>query len=172
MKRKGVLLLAALMIPVFLFAATSFAADEPMKAAPPKPKPEPKYLSMSFDQVGGGQTTLKALLKKNRTLLVFFQTACITCKTELEQMKQEFSGNSAIDVVGVGVDIRPEQVDKFVADLGFPKTVLLDPKFSLGPKVKVTYTPATVILDEGGHLVAVVGGYTDGTIGQIKGYLK
>jgi protein-disulfide isomerase len=171
MKRKSVLRLAALMVPIFLFVATAALAAE-QKTTAPKPKPAPKYFSMKFSKVGGGETTLKDLIKKDRTLLVFFQTACITCKTELKLMKQEFSDNPKFDVIGVGVDVRPDQVAKFVAELGYPKTVLLDPKFTLGPKVKVTYTPAVVVLDEGGHMVDVIGGYTDGTMDQIKKSVK
>lgn len=172
MKRKLVLLAIALVIPTFLFAATALAAEAEKPAAAPAPKPEPKYLSMMFNKVGGGETTLKALLKKDRTLLVFFQTACITCKTELEMMKKEFADNTKVDVIGIGVDINPAPVEKFVAEMGFPKTVLLDSKFTLGPKVKVTYTPAAAVLDKEGQLVAVVGGFTDGTMEQVKSYLK
>jgi peroxiredoxin len=160
------------MIPIFLFAATVLAA-EPEKAAAPKPKPEPKYLSMKFGMLGeSGETTLKPFLKKKYTLLVFFQSACITCKTELESLKADFADNPNADVVGIGVDVRPAQLESFVANLGFPKTVLLDPQFTLGPKVKVTYTPAVVILDKGGHLVSVIGGYTTDTLEKIHASLK
>jgi peroxiredoxin len=172
MKRKSVFFLVACMIPIFLFSATVLAAEHE-KAAAPKPKPEPKYLSMKFKMLGGsGETTLKPLLKKNNTLLVFFQSACISCKTELEVLKADFTDHPKADVVGIGVDVRPAQLESFVANLGFPKTVLLDPQFTLGPKVKVTYTPAVVILDKDGHLVSVIGGYTTGTLDRIKASLK
>ncbi len=174
MKRRVVLLTVALLVPAFLFAAMAFAAEAEKAAtpAPAPPKPEPKYLSLTFGKVGGGEATIKSLLKKERTLLVFFQTACITCKTELEMMKKDLADHPKADVVGIAVDVHPEPVGKFVADMGFPKTVLLDPQFSLGLKVKVTYTPAAAVLDKDGQLVAVVGGFTDGTMDQIKGYLK
>lgn len=160
--------IALLILPLVLVAFSAMAAEE--KKAP-EPAPPPDHLSLKVKKMEGGEATLKELLKKNNTLVVFFQSACIACTTELSQLKADFP-NDKVDVIGVGVDVRLENLKKYVEERSYPKVVLWDPNFDFAPHFNVSYTPAVVLLDKAGRMKGFFGGYTAETIKKIKESLQ
>lgn len=170
MKKNVAFRTIAVVLPFVLFLASVSFAAEPAKGAAPAPLPA--YMTQKFSLLSGGETTLKEQFTSENNLLVYFQSACITCATELKSLRDAYANSPKVKVIGVGVDIRPDQLKKFVEELGFPKVVLLDSEWKLGPEMMVSYTPAAVLFDKAGNRVFVFGGFTPKTMETIQSKLK
>ncbi len=162
MKRAWIAVAVALSITVC--GTLAFAADE---------KPAPPYLSMKVAKLdGAGDVMLKDVLKKEKTLLVFFQTACSACRGELSFLRDNFANSSKVEIVGISVDVRPDLVRKYKEEYKIPFVFLSDPDYTVPAAFKVTFTPAAVLLDKEGNLVEKFLGYDAGSKAALEAGLK
>lgn len=162
MKRTWIAIAFALVVMVC--GSVAIAADE---------KPAPPYLSLTVAKLdGSGDVALKDVLKKEKTLLVFFQTACSACRGELSFLKENFADSPKINIVGISVDVRPEQVNKYKEEYKIPFLFLSDPAYKIPAAFKVTFTPAAVLLDKEGNVVEKFLGYSADTKSSFETALK
>lgn len=95
----------------------------------------------------------------NGTLIVFFNTACTVCRTELEHLAQ-FQDKGDVEILGISIDMRTAAgVPKFAEQLGVKFNILWDPKFDLGRNLGVYLTPASVYVDKTGKVVSIHKGF-------------
>lgn len=133
----------------------------------------PKYMTMEVQKLGGGTAVFKDLLEKNeRTLLVFFQTACSSCRGELTLLRDKYSDRKNLQIVGVSVDVRPELVSKFKSDWKLPFEVLSDPDYKIPSVFNISATPACVLLEKDGKIAKKLFGYDSSFEGQLEAALK
>jgi peroxiredoxin len=164
MKRAWIAVAVAVALSVTLCGTLTFAADE---------KPAPPYLSMKVAKLDeAGDVALKDVLKKEKTLLVFFQTACSACRGELSYLRDNFAGSTKVDIIGISVDVRPDQVKKYKEEYKIPFVFLSDPDYKVPAAFQVTFTPAAVLLDKEGNMVEKFLGYGAETKAALEARLK
>jgi len=162
MKRAWIAVVVALTLAVL--GTFAFAADE---------KPAPPYLSIIVDKLdGSGKVTIKDVLKKENTLLVFFQTACSACRGEMSFLKENHANNAKVNIVGISVDMRPDLVKKYQEEAQIPFLFLSDPDYKIPAAFKVTFTPAAVLLDKEGNLIDKYLGYGPDSKAALETALK
>lgn len=165
MNRKVLMVLFAV-TGMLLLGAAAFAADEP---APQ----EPKYMGMNLKLLDGGEIVFKDLLAKNeKTLLVFFQTACSACRGELAYLSDSLQKPKNLQIVGVSVDVRPELVKKYRDDNKLPFLFLSDADYAIPATFDVSATPASVLLDKGGKVIEKFMGYNPAVRARMEAQLK
>jgi peroxiredoxin len=105
-----------------------------------------------------------------KTLLVFFNSVCSNCITELKHLKEQVANKGTVNVVGVGIDMQgAEFVKAFAERLQLNFTVLADPTFTLGNGIGFSFTPSSAFIDENGVLIKAYYGYDDQTRDEING---
>lgn len=162
---------------VFGLCGTVLAQDE----MPPIPKagdPAPDFtLTNAID---GDEVNFNKDIKGKAkvTVLSFMNTGCSACLAEVQEI------SSVVEEVGdkvaaycLAVDKRGEAVVRsYHETYGFKVSYLLDPDFTIPGMYGFSYTPALVLVDKGGKILYMKGGFNPardkGTIAKkIKEYL-
>jgi len=104
-------------------------------------------------------------------VLVFWDTTCVFCKSELVALKSfvDIPGASSLTVASVCID--PENnndVKEIVNNLGLGYQVLLDRDAKVANKYKIMGIPETVIIDKTGRISFLRMGYDSVIMEQIR----
>jgi len=113
---------------------------------------------------GGGDFKLSD--NKGKTiLLTVFQSACTSCKSEL-QFLNDFVGKD-VEIIAINVDAmggteRGDQLLKtYIESMGLKMTFLVDPQFTVGRMYGVAATPGVILIDKEGKFTAMHIGFMD-----------
>lgn len=125
---------------------------------------------------GAAPVKLGTVLGKTKyTAIVFMNTACSSCMQEMEGMLKLGAETKNLTLVPVAVDVRgKEAVDRYLTtyekykDLSF----VLDSKYALAYKFGFSATPASVIVDGNGKIVAREAGWSAETSAAIEKIVK
>jgi peroxiredoxin len=114
---------------------------------------------------------------KKITALIFMNTGCSACLAEIREINDfitEEKDGGNINAYAIAVDARGEAVVKgYNERYQFKVNYLLDPDFTLPPVFGFSYTPALVVIDKDGKIVATQGGYNPARDkGKIKELFK
>lgn len=151
-------------------AQTAPAAGDAPAAEPEKPKIAKvgdafPLLELPIALSGGKTAKLDAGFFRQVTGIVFMNTSCLACRSELELLnaaKQKYQDK--LNVVAISIDMNGEKaVEMYTTKFKFDATYLLDPEFTVPPKLGVSYTPALVIVGKDGKIKAVKTGYNPST---------
>jgi thiol-disulfide isomerase/thioredoxin len=108
----------------------------------------------------GGAAPVKVvslLGKDNFTAVVFMNTACSACMQEMSGLMKLADETKKLSIVAVAVDVKgKEAVERFIgANEKFKDLVFaLDPKYAVAYKFGFSFTPASVIVDKQGKILA------------------
>lgn len=166
----GVVLLAAVSAPAFATDPPA-APAAPAAAVAPKPKPVPvKDLKegdpipdFSMTMLSGKVVQSKELAAKNKTMiLTFIQTACSACKGEIVALNKMAKDSDKVYVLPVAVDMRSgkEFLDTYKSENAISFDFGLDPKFAVPRLFNVSFTPASVLI-QNGIVTKIYRGYDD-----------
>lgn len=100
----------------------------------------------------------------------FWASWCAPCRDELpvlDAWNTEWSGTDA-RVVGVSLDKRIGNVERFVADTGLEMPILVDGPDGLAADLDLTAVPTTYLLDREGSVVMVVRGFQEDELLRLK----
>lgn len=100
---------------------------------------------------------LSLLAKDGFTALVFMNTSCSACMQEMNGLMKLGEETKKLTVVAVAVDVKgKEAVERFLGanEKYKPLTFALDPKYALATKFNFSFTPASLILDKSGKILA------------------
>ncbi len=149
-------------VAIAFFLILSVVAGSPAMALDPGVDAPPFTLLSPSTQT---QVKFPDLLEGKGGLLVFFNTACAACESELIAAKVFLESNpNAFRLVAVAIDQTSDaraRVTKFVEEkgIGSVATILLDPKFEVAEKYGFTFTPASVGV-KGGKIVFSLNGFS------------
>jgi thiol-disulfide isomerase/thioredoxin len=100
---------------------------------------------------------LSLLAKDNFTAVVFMNTSCSSCMQEMAGMQKLAAETKKLTLIAVSVDVKgKEAVERFLGANEAYKdlTFVLDPKYALATKFAFSFTPASVIVDSKGKVLA------------------
>lgn len=156
--------LAALALAI---AGASVAADAPAPKAKPVEVGD-KMVDFELKTLDGKEMSFsKDILGKNEaTVLVFMNTNCASCLSEMDAMTNiVLKYGAKVGFFAIAVDMRgADTVGPYSKKNNFKATYLLDPEFTLAPKVGLTYTPSLVIVDKAGVVQFKKGGHKPGDL--------
>jgi hypothetical protein len=95
--------------------------------------------------------------KDNFTAFVFMNTACAACLQEMTSMAKMAGESKKLTVIPVTVDVKgKESVERFVGTYEQFKQMnfALDPKYALATRFNFSFTPASIIVDAKGKILA------------------
>ncbi len=123
---------------------------------------------------GGDAASVHDLLRPGRRLLLnIWATWCVPCRREipeLERLAPELAGNG-IDLVGLSIDTEGlDRIVPFLDQVGatYPVRVTADPRIAdlyAGGEVSI---PLSVMLDEEGRILQIIGGWSAATEAQFE----
>lgn len=129
--------------------------------------------SFRGDLLAGGKTSLDAIVKKDRlVLLSFWATWCVPCLQELtavtEKMKKE--PGVPVDLMTINVDREDRSaIPATMRELKLEFPVVLDPTGDIfGKYQKASTLPFSVLINPKKEIVEEFNGYHDGMFDKIK----
>jgi thiol-disulfide isomerase/thioredoxin len=133
--------------------------------------PAPSFRNAEL--LGGGKTSLDALLKPKRVLLVsFWATWCLPCMQELTEVskKRKEEPSLPLDVVTVNIDQNDRsEVSATMQQLGIDLPVILDPtKDIYGRYQKADSLPYSVLVTSDREIVETFNGYSENMFSKIR----
>jgi peroxiredoxin len=144
---------AALLVPVLVCIGCSTSTPPPSQ-----PSPLLAHVLPGFDGKTLGQTPLDTAQGSGRpTVVKFFSSECVRCKTTLEALQRIYEDDADLFVVGVSEDESAEAARRLVDNLGLRFPVMHDPTGQLARKYRVARMPATFVASSNGN-VSWVGG--------------
>ncbi len=88
-------------------------------------------------------------------LLVFWASWCGRCNKEAAAIESLHKATSAkLEVVSISVDKTPEKAKGFIAKFGVTSAVLMDSSLKVSDRFSVRGTPAILLLDKAGTVIA------------------
>jgi thiol-disulfide isomerase/thioredoxin len=132
-----------------LAAAPAWAAEAPIRLAPPQPLPP-----LTFETMEGAPASLEAF-KGKVVVLNLWATWCAPCRQEmpaLDHLQARFKDRPVV-VLALSVDrAGPERVQAFLDQVGVPHLqVYRDPKAAATRALRVPGLPATLLVDKDGR---------------------
>ena len=117
-----------------------------------------------------------AAVKGKAALLLFFNTTCGACDSEISVTKTYLDKNpDAFQVILIAIDSQKEaraKVDAYVKEKGMSNSmVLMDPKFEIADKYGFPFTPAAVGFGKDGKALFVIKGFSRKDSGGYLGKL-
>lgn len=118
--------------------------------------------------------SLESFKGKQAVIFEFSQSACGGCKSMTEFLKGFHGKSKAYEIVMVNVDLKAgsdkwkEGMKTIVEAEGIPMRILMDPKFTVGPKFGIRATPALVVIDKDGKFVGSLVGFDESMRGDYK----
>lgn len=99
--------------------------------------------------LSGDTISLKHSLDNTPVMLNFFASWCRPCRTEMPKLEKFYKNNSnRITVLAINVGESAQKVRKFVHNIDYRHTVLLDPRKKIAGKYDITSLPSTVFIDQ------------------------
>lgn len=148
---------------VILFLATvTFSGASPRAAAPDLLAEPMVNLAGEFASLGD---------YRGEVLVVnFWASWCAPCRDELpvlDAWNTDWTGSGA-RVVGVSLDKRIGNVERFLADTDLGLPILIDGPDGLAAALDLTAVPSTYLLDRDGRVVMVVRGFQEDELLRLK----
>ena len=143
-------------VPVLLVAALAFAATTqaatPGAAAPAFALP-----------TAGGETVSLAPLRGRVVYVDFWASWCAPCRRSFPWMNalQARYGKDGLAIVGINVDKRREDAERFLRDTPASFTVVYDAHGATPAAYDVKGMPSSYLIDRRGNVVAVEEGFHD-----------
>lgn len=113
--------------------------------------------NFSLRDMNGEMTALKKIVENNPhplTLISFFQTTCVPCIQEIQQILA-LKDEKKFELVLVGSKETREPVQKFLEKFNFEvKTVLTDPNGKLDVNYKISSIPILIVLNKQGVVLS------------------
>jgi peroxiredoxin len=128
-----------------------------------------KAPAFTFSEVAsGGAMTMDTVARGRPLLLVFLQTACQSCYREMQTLKQLRASSADFDVLGIFLDMKAKDFQKYIADNGLPFVFGWDSGYSIADSYGVSFTPASFLLDRDRTVAAVYRGFHPGIEQALK----
>ena len=102
---------------------------------------------------------------KKGLVIAFVQSACASCRSELQYMNTLLGASDKYEVVAINVDLRSareawkEAMGQIVEMEGYKMRFALDPKYTTPPIFQVLATPSTAVVGKDGKLIGIETGY-------------
>ena len=148
MKRLAIPLVASLLLGVF--GASAMAQDAP----PPPPKAMKAgdaVPAWKTKELGSGTEVSSEMLKGDDYALVFVNSSCASCRSELSELKKREFKNLKVYVLSV--DANPEKaLTVYKESLSVPFPILDDSTLAVSDVFDFAFTPASVIVKKGNVL--------------------
>lgn len=156
--RSGVI--ACVALALILAAITRADAPNPYNEALTG-KPGPQF---ALPIAQNGQITASPARiggpRPHAALIVFFNTLCVHCQSEIEAADVAAS-SAALDIVYIDTPAESAQiVDAYMGRLGLDPPVLMDPGGAAARAYSASYAPTTILIDQRGEIRGVWVGET------------
>ncbi len=157
-------LVGALMVMLGAALPASGAAEAEKILAPGDAAP-----SFTFsDGATGVVMSSDSVARGKPLLLVFLQTACRSCYSEMLTLKKLHEGMGGFEVLGVFLDMKPKNFKSYMEENSLPFQFTWDANYSIAQDYGVSFTPASFLLDGERKVVAAYRGFHPGTERTMK----
>jgi thiol-disulfide isomerase/thioredoxin len=155
-------LLPALVLVSLLFASSA-QATAPGAAAPPFALP-----------TAGGKTVSLPPLRGRVVYVDFWASWCAPCRRSFPWMNELQSryGKDGLAIVGINVDKRREDAERFLRDTPASFTIAFDAQGTTPAAYDVKGMPSSYLIDRNGHVVAVEEGFHDERRDEIEARIR
>lgn len=139
---------------VGVVAAPCFAAPAKVGDALPE---------MTITMLSGKSLSTAEMVKKKTVVITFIQTACSSCKGEIiELQKLVKESKNDVLVLPVAVDMRTgkEFLENYKSENAVSFDFGVDPKFSIPVMFGISFTPASIVVQDG-KVTQIHRGYDD-----------
>jgi len=128
-----------------------------------------KAPAFTFAEVAsGGAMTMDVVAHGRPHLLVFLQTACQSCFRGMQTLKQLRAGGAEIEILGIFLDMKAKDFQKYIGDNELPFVFGWDSNYSIAEAYGVSFTPASFLLDQDRNVTAVYRGFHAGIEQALK----
>jgi len=125
--------------------------------------------TFSFSDVNSGVVMPAETLARGQPLvLVFLQTACRSCYSEMLSLKKLYQDPGGFAVLGVFLDMKPKNFKSYIEENALPFHFTWDANYAIAEAYGVAFTPATFLLDRDRKVASVYRGFHPGTEKAMK----
>lgn len=129
--------------------------------------------TFTFSEATTGAAMAMQNVGRGRPLvLVFLQTACQSCYREMMSLKKLKASGADFDVLGIFLDMKAKDFQKYIADNELPFTFGWDSGYTIADSYGVSFTPASFLLDADRTVRAVYRGFHPGIESSLKADLE
>lgn len=157
-------LVAALLVVLAAALPSAGAADAEKVLAPGDAAP-----TFTFSDGATGVVMSSDSVARGKPLLVvFLQTACRSCYSEMLTLKKLREEVGGFEVLGVFLDMKPKNFKSYMDENALPFQFTWDANYSIAQSYGVSFTPASFLLDGDRKVVAAYRGFHPGTERTMK----
>lgn len=162
-------ILRIILIAIVAFGLAGGAiAEEKQQEKAAEVKQLQKAPEFNLTDADGKSVSMKELLRKDYLLVAFVNASCGLCYQEMKWANTELKDNEKLDFIAVFIDARgPDASKKFREEMAFSFDSYFDPEFSVPKLFGFAYTPASVLLNKNGEIVAKANGWAGKEKGKI-----
>jgi len=114
---------------------------------------------------------------KKGLVIAFVQSACTSCRAELQYFNSFVGTSDAYEIVAINVDLRSgrDSWKKAMAEVikieGYKMKIALDPKYTAPPVFGVLATPSSAVISKDGKLIGSTTGFGPDSAAEIQKYI-
>jgi peroxiredoxin len=152
---------------IFMLGAAAAPAWARVKEGDPVPE-------ITVNMMDGSPVELVKLAKEHKKMLItFIQTACSACRGEIVMLQGLYNKDAKVFVLPISVDMRGgvDFLESYKKENAITFDFGLDPKFTIPRQFGMSFTPGTILVEDG-KVAKIFRGYDDDIKADLEDLFK